>query len=88
MFYFAGDISTDSLDFNTVSLKNSDSSPSEAVALNEPIPIIRNFENHKEIFVDKINGIHWDSFVTSLYRKSRNNVITGKILTVKSLNKY
>lgn len=32
---------------------------------------------HREVVVKKLNGVNWDAFVASLYRKDKNTVISG-----------
>lgn len=50
----------------------------ENVALEEPTLKISSEGRHEEIFVEKINGILWNKFVDTLYRKSRPTPILGK----------
>lgn len=75
-YYFDGTIKTEHLEFDRLLFDNSNGSL-ELVTLEEPPLVVTSAGKHKEIFVDKINGIPWDGFVNSVYRKSKPVPIKG-----------
>lgn len=75
-YYFNGTVKTNHLEFDRLLFDNSNGSL-EMVTLVEPPLIVQSPGRHKEIFVDKINGISWDGFVNSVYRKSKPQPIKG-----------
>lgn len=76
-YYFDRNIRVDNLKFDRLLFHNNNE-PLEMVKLHEPPLLIAAIRKHKEILVDEINGISWDNFFNSVYRKSKNNAIKGK----------
>lgn len=78
-YHFDGPIATQNLKFDRLLFHMTDE-PLDTVSLEEPPLVIASSEKRQTIFVDEINGVPWDKFVRSVYRKSKASVVKGKPL--------